>query len=49
MKCYAITHPGLVRPDNEDSFFIPESGEPFAMVCDGMGATAQARLPAARQ
>ena len=37
MKCYAITHPGLVRPDNEDSFFIPESGEPFAMVCDGMG------------
>lgn len=37
MKCYAITHPGLKRPDNEDCYFIPESDEQFAMVCDGMG------------
>lgn len=37
MKCFAITHPGLVRSGNEDSCFIPESGERFAIVCDGMG------------
>ncbi len=38
MKCFAITHPGLVRELNEDCFFIPEEGgERFAVVCDGMG------------
>lgn len=37
MKCYAITHPGLVRESNEDCLFIPECGENFAVVCDGMG------------
>lgn len=37
MKCYAITHKGLVRESNEDCCFIPERGENFALVCDGMG------------
>lgn len=37
MKCYAITHTGLVRDGNEDSYFVPENGENFAIVCDGMG------------
>ena len=37
MRCYAVTHRGLVRPGNEDSFLIPEAGESFAAVCDGMG------------
>lgn len=37
MKCYAVTHPGLVRDGNEDYYFIPENGECFAIVCDGMG------------
>ncbi len=37
MKCYAVTHKGLVRESNEDSCFIPEHGENFAIVCDGMG------------
>ena len=37
MKCYAITHPGRVRDNNEDSYFIPKNGECFAAVCDGMG------------
>ena len=37
MKCYAITHKGLVRESNEDCCFIPERGENFAVVCDGMG------------
>ncbi|MGN0742338.1 MAG: PP2C family protein-serine/threonine phosphatase, partial [Candidatus Fimadaptatus sp.] len=37
MKCYAVTHRGLVRPGNEDNFLIPEGGESFAAVCDGMG------------
>lgn len=37
MRCYAMTHTGLVRPGNEDRFFIPNEGESFAVVCDGMG------------
>lgn len=37
MRCYAMTHPGLVRACNEDCCFIPQAGECFAAVCDGMG------------
>lgn len=37
MKAYASTHVGKVRSINEDAFFVPENGESFAAVADGMG------------
>ncbi|MCR4398542.1 MAG: Stp1/IreP family PP2C-type Ser/Thr phosphatase [Firmicutes bacterium] len=40
MECSAFTHPGLVRPSNEDSFCLKELGESsavLAVVADGMG------------
>ena len=37
MKCFGVTHTGLVREGNEDSFFIPANGENYAVLCDGMG------------
>lgn len=37
MKVYAITDVGRVRPINEDSFYLPEPGERFCAVADGMG------------
>lgn len=37
MKVYAITDIGRVRPINEDSYYLPEPGERFCAVADGMG------------
>ena len=37
MKVYAITDVGRVRPINEDSLYLPEPGERFCAVADGMG------------
>ena len=37
MKAYALTDIGKVRSVNEDSFYLPKSGEEFIAVADGMG------------
>lgn len=37
MKVYAITDIGRVRPINEDSYYMPQPGERFCAVADGMG------------
>ena len=37
MKAYAKTHTGLVREINEDAYYLPEHGENFCAVADGMG------------
>ena len=37
MKAFAATHVGKVRPINEDAYYLPEDGECFAAVADGMG------------
>ena len=37
MKVYAISDTGKVRPINEDSYYLPEDGECFCAVADGMG------------
>lgn len=37
MRVYAITDIGRVRPINEDSHYLPEPGEQFCAVADGMG------------
>ena len=37
MKFFAITDIGRVRPVNEDSFYLPDEGERFCAVADGMG------------
>lgn len=37
MKVYAITDIGRVRPINEDSYYLPQPGERFCAVADGMG------------
>lgn len=37
MKVYAQTDRGHVRPINEDSYYIPQFGERFCAVADGMG------------
>jgi protein phosphatase len=37
MKVYAMTDVGRVRPINEDSHYLPEPGERFCAVADGMG------------
>ena len=37
MKVYARTDVGLVRPINEDSYYLPQNGELFCAVADGMG------------
>ena len=37
MRVYAITDIGRVRPINEDSYYLPEPGEQFCAVADGMG------------
>ena len=37
MKVYAMSDVGRVRPINEDSFYLPEPGERFCAVADGMG------------
>lgn len=37
MKVYAITDIGRMRPINEDSYYLPQSGERFCAVADGMG------------
>lgn len=37
MKVYAISDVGRVRPINEDSFYLPQPGERFCAVADGMG------------
>ncbi len=37
VKAYAATHVGKVRQINEDAYYLPEDGERFAAVADGMG------------
>lgn len=37
MKVYAMTDVGRVRPINEDSHYLPQAGEHFCAVADGMG------------
>lgn len=37
MRVYALTDVGNVRPINEDSFYLPQEGEDFCAVADGMG------------
>ena len=37
MKVYAQTDCGRVRPINEDSYYLPQLGEHFCAVADGMG------------
>lgn len=39
MHVWGITHPGIVRPQNQDAFEIRELGpdSAVALVCDGMG------------
>ena len=37
VKAYALTHVGKVRQINEDAYYLPEDGECFAAVADGMG------------
>ena len=37
MKVYAATDVGRVRPINEDAYYVPEAGERFCAVADGMG------------
>ena len=37
MKVYALSDIGRVRPINEDSYYLPEEGERFCAVADGMG------------
>lgn len=37
MEVYANSNVGRVRPINEDSFYLPKSGERFCAVADGMG------------
>ena len=37
MKVYAISDVGKVRPINEDSYYLPQEGERFCAVADGMG------------
>lgn len=37
MKVYVRSDVGLVRPINEDAYILPEAGECFCAVADGMG------------
>lgn len=37
MKVYAMTDVGRVRPINEDAYYLPQNGEKFCAVADGMG------------
>lgn len=37
MKVFAKTNVGNVRPINEDAYYLPENGEPFCAIADGMG------------
>ena len=37
MKSYGATHVGRVRAVNQDAYYLPEAGESFAVVADGMG------------
>ena len=37
MKAYGATHVGRVRAVNQDAYYLPEAGERFAVVADGMG------------
>ncbi len=37
MKVYAISDIGKIRPINEDSYYLPQEGERFCAVADGMG------------
>ena len=37
MKAYGATHVGRVRAVNQDAYYLPEAGESFAVVADGMG------------
>ena len=37
MKVYGITDIGRMRPINEDSYYLPQEGERFCAVADGMG------------
>ena len=37
MKAYGATHVGRVHAVNQDAYYLPEAGESFAVVADGMG------------
>ena len=37
MRVYACSDVGKVRPINEDSYYLPQQGERFCAVADGMG------------
>ena len=37
MQVYGITDIGRMRPINEDSYYLPQEGERFCAVADGMG------------
>ena len=37
MRVYALSDIGSVRTLNEDSYYVPQSGEKFCCVADGMG------------
>ncbi len=37
MIAYALSHVGNVRTVNEDAYYLPENGEQFCAVADGMG------------
>ncbi len=37
MRVYALTDIGSVRAVNEDSYFVPASGERYCCIADGMG------------
>ena len=37
MRVYACSDVGKVRPINEDSYYLPQPGERFCAVADGMG------------
>lgn len=37
MKAYARTDIGKSRPVNQDAYYLPASGERFAVIADGMG------------
>ena len=37
MRAYALTDIGKSRPTNEDSYYLPQEGEHYCAVADGMG------------